>query len=108
MANPKLARPAAKKASKLATETVQAGGFTVQRPVPIPTTPPPPADPKKQTKQAMVLALLRQEDGVKLDAIVGATGWQPHTARAALTGLKKKGHDVRALRTSDGTFYFVP
>ena len=29
--------------------------------------------------------------------LTAATGWLPHTARAALTGLKKKGHAVEVL-----------
>jgi len=33
--------------------------------------------------------------------MVEATGWLPHTARAALTGLKKKGHEVTSVK-SDG------
>ena len=48
-----------------------------------------------QTKIAAVLALLEQEQGAALDNLVAATGWQPHTARAVLSGLKKKGHAIQ-------------
>ena len=47
---------------------------------------------KRVTKLGAVLDLLKAEGGVPLAAIVEATGWLPHTARAALTGLRKKGH----------------
>lgn len=46
------------------------------------------------TKQALVLDMLGQEGGANLDELVAATGWLPHTTRAALTGLRKKGHDI--------------
>jgi hypothetical protein len=46
------------------------------------------------TKTAVVLELLRRNEGVTLDQLVSATGWLPHTTRAALTGLKKKGHQL--------------
>jgi hypothetical protein len=48
----------------------------------------------QQTKASQVQAMLQRGDGVTLGDIVAATGWLPHTARAALTGLCKKGHAV--------------
>lgn len=51
-----------------------------------------PAIPRAGTKIAEVLGLLGRQGGASLAEIVEATGWLPHTARAALTGLKKKGH----------------
>ncbi len=45
----------------------------------------------RQTKQSLILDLLRRETGASLDELVAATAWLPHTARAALTGLRKKG-----------------
>jgi hypothetical protein len=54
---------------------------------------PPPATPlRSPSKIASVLALLEQADGATLAEMVEATHWLPHTTRAALTGLKKKGH----------------
>lgn len=50
--------------------------------------------PKRETKSEQVLVLLMREEGATLDQLVAATGWLPHTTRAALTGLKKKGHLV--------------
>jgi hypothetical protein len=41
-----------------------------------------------------VLDLLRRPEGATLDDLVAATSWLPHTTRAALTGLKKKGHVI--------------
>ena len=49
---------------------------------------------KKLIKTDLVLGMLRRAEGVSLDQMVEATEWLPHTTRAALTGLKKKGHVV--------------
>ncbi|WP_367181536.1 DUF3489 domain-containing protein [uncultured Ruegeria sp.] len=45
----------------------------------------------KQTKIDKVQALLRRPSGASLEALCKATGWQPHSVRAALSGLQKKG-----------------
>lgn len=57
------------------------------------------AAPPAPTKRETVLTLLARSDGASLDELVAATGWLPHTTRAMLTGLKKKGHAL----TSDKT-----
>jgi DNA-binding IclR family transcriptional regulator len=49
---------------------------------------------KAPTKSATVLTLLQREQRVTLPELVAATGWQPHTTRAMLTGLRKKGHAI--------------
>jgi hypothetical protein len=49
---------------------------------------------KRVTKSSLVLELLHGAGGTSLAVIVEATGWQPHTARAFLTGLRKKGHVI--------------
>jgi len=56
----------------------------------------------RQSKTAMVQAMLQRPTGATLDAICKATGWQPHSARAALSGLRKAGHRIDR-RTGDGT-----
>jgi len=53
-----------------------------------------PSDQPRPTKSAMVIALLQQEQGATLAELIAATGWLPHTTRAALTGLRKKGHAI--------------
>jgi hypothetical protein len=52
------------------------------------------AVPKLQSKTAVLIQLMTREGGATLDQMVEATSWQPHTVRAALTGLRKKGHAV--------------
>lgn len=47
---------------------------------------------KPASKQRLVANLLLRDSGATLDEMIAATGWLPHTTRAALTGLKKKGY----------------
>lgn len=70
---------------------------------------PTPAAPKpeRQTKSAAVLVLLRRDDGATLAELIEATGWLPHTTRAALTGLKKKGHIIEKSKRGDATCYRI-
>ena len=57
-------------------------------------TPAPAPSPRPQSKTAVIVELLRRTGGASLAELVAATGWQPHTTRAALTGLRKKGHTI--------------
>lgn len=56
---------------------------------------------KTGTKIGKLIALLRRKQGATLDQMTRATGWQKHSVRAALTGLRKKGHPIER-STSDG------
>lgn len=47
--------------------------------------------PRTNSKKAAVIAMLSVEAGATLADLVKATGWLPHTTRAALTGLRKCG-----------------
>ena len=59
------------------------------------------------TKSAAVLALLGRNEGATLAELIAATGWLPHTTRAALTGLRKKGHAITRCKRGDQTCYTV-
>lgn len=52
------------------------------------------------TKKAAIIALISQPEGALLCHMVAATGWLPHTARAALTGLRKDGLAIVTSRAS--------
>jgi len=53
--------------------------------------------PRNGTKQALIVEMLSQERGATLAALIEATGWLPHTTRAALTGLRKKGFVIERI-----------
>lgn len=54
-----------------------------------------------------VVTLLKRAEGATLAEMVEATGWLPHTTRAALTGLRKKGHVVHRRKRDDATCYHL-
>ena len=56
------------------------------------------ASPRAGTKQALVVEMLCAKKGVTLNALVEATGWLPHTTRAAMTGLRKRGFAIERTR----------
>ena len=51
--------------------------------------------------------MLSRKNGVTIDELIAATGWLPHTTRAALTGLRKRGHTIERRRTDDVTHYRI-
>jgi len=50
--------------------------------------------PKAPSKQQQLAALVIRDEGATLEQMIAVTGWLPHTTRAALTGLKKKGYVI--------------
>lgn len=62
--------------------------------------------PKPQeTKAATLRRLLARKSGADLAALQDATGWQPHSVRAALSGLRKAGYTIGRVppKTEGGT-----
>lgn len=70
---------------------------------PVPTA----AKPERKSKTAAVIALLRRDGGASSAEMIAATGWLPHTTRAALTGLRKKGHVIERSKRNDQTCYRI-
>ncbi len=60
------------------------------------------AAPRPGSKLALVMALLRRSEGATILALTEATGWLPHTTRAALTGVRKRGFAVVLERSGGG------
>ena len=52
------------------------------------------ATPRDGSKLSAVVGLLRREGGATIDQLAAAMGWLPHTTRAALTGLRKRGFGI--------------
>ena len=96
----RMARPANAE-SKAQADPVVLGGA-----VRAPTLAKPDKAPRV-TKSATVIALLQRERGATLAEMIEATGWLPHTTRAALTGLKKKGHVIVRDKRGDVTCYCI-
>jgi Protein of unknown function (DUF3489) len=51
--------------------------------------PEPQPDPKRPSKQDVVIAMLRQPEGATVDEVASVTGWQRHTVRGVFSGTLK-------------------
>jgi hypothetical protein len=60
------------------------------------------AAPRDGSKLALVVEHLQRADGATIVDLTQATGWLPHTTRAALTGLRKRGYAVIRERIGAG------
>jgi hypothetical protein len=56
--------------------------------------------PRAGSKQKLVMNMLAAPSGASLTALTEATNWLPHTTRAVITGLRKRGYTIE--RTRDG------
>lgn len=63
--------------------------------------------PRPARKIDQVITLLERKQGATLTEMTDATGWQPHSARAVLTGLRKKGHTIVKSKRDEVTCYRV-
>jgi hypothetical protein len=59
------------------------------------------AEPRAN-KGALVLELLRRAEGASLAELAEATGWLPHTTRAALSRLRSAGKPLSKSKREDG------
>ena len=60
------------------------------------------AAPRRGSKLASVIDLLRRSEGATIEALTKATDWLPHTTRAAITGVRKRGYSVVLDRSAEG------
>lgn len=56
--------------------------------------------PDKKSKKDQLIALLSKPNGVRVSLLVDRLGWQAHTVRAALSGLRKQGFKVAASKST--------
>jgi Protein of unknown function (DUF3489) len=54
-------------------------------------------DPR--SKRALLVDRLGRPEGARIDDLTRELGWLPHTVRAALTGLRRKGYVIARERT---------
>ena len=62
---------------------------------------------KPPSKSSTVIGMLERAEGATLAELVQTTGWLPHTTRAALTGLRKKGHSIDKTKRGETTCYSI-
>jgi hypothetical protein len=60
------------------------------------------------SKQATIVKLMSRPKGATLDEMIEATEWLPHTTRAALTGLRKRGFALERINDeAKGSVYRI-
>ena len=57
---------------------------------------------RTESKKCQLIGMLSRDGGTTITAISSALGWQPHTTRAAITGLRKAGHKVETAKLENG------
>ena len=62
---------------------------------------------KPTTKAATVERLLRRARGATQEELEKATGWKPHSVRAFLSGLRKKGNQIEREERSSGAVAYI-
>ena len=93
----KRSTPARKRASKATT-----AALTKTRRPPARAAVPAPGAPARQSKKGCILALLQRPEGATIDDLMTTTGWQSHSVRAALTGLRNEGRELLRARNDAG------
>ncbi len=61
----------------------------------------------KQTRETQLRKLLARKSGATLAQIRNALGWQPHTARAAISRLRKAGAEIERRDSDKGSVYRI-
>jgi len=59
------------------------------------------------TKHQQIIDLLSREGGATLDDMSTKVGWLPHSTRAFMTGLKKKGYVLESSKVEDVRHYRI-
>ena len=54
------------------------------------------------TKKAQLIRMLQSKTGSDIAALSKKLGWQTHTTRVALTGLRKAGFEIAATKSENG------
>jgi hypothetical protein len=63
--------------------------------------------PRLGSKLMEIIELLRRDQGATTNELIAATNWLPHTTRAALTGLRKRGYAITRDRSDGITRYML-
>ncbi|GAB5506419.1 MAG: hypothetical protein Rhirs2KO_15820 [Rhizobiaceae bacterium] len=53
-----------------------------------------------KSKKDQLIGLLSKPSGARVSVLVERLGWQPHTVRAALSGLRKQGFEIATSKSA--------
>jgi hypothetical protein len=66
-----------------------------------------PAMPARVTRCDQIIAMLNGANGTSIAELMAATGWLPHAARSALSGLRKAGMLLERTSEDGGSRYRI-
>lgn len=58
--------------------------------------------PPTKTKAGNILAQLRRVNGASINQLTASTGWQAHSLRAVISGLRKQGISIVTSKAKNG------
>ena len=93
-------------AAPAASKKTRSSAFGVSAPAATTLSAPsvaPAAPAATRFKRDRVIALLQRPEGAAMAELIAATGWLPHTTRAALSGLRKSGMVLERFRDEELT-----
>ena len=88
---PRAGKPATQVAAPSAAQSPQPRSKRTVRAVAATAMETPITAARRPSKRAMIEALIRRPSGAAITELMATTGWQSHSVRAALTGLRKQG-----------------
>ena len=65
-----------------------------------------PATSGRPSKKSTIVGLLERPNGAAISDLTEATGWQAHSVRAALTGLRKEGKELVRVKDAAGATHY--
>ncbi|SRR6266498_1148137 len=65
-----------------------------------------PATPVRPSKKAAIVALLERPNGAAIGDLTNVTGWQVHSVRAAMAGLRKEGKELVRDKDAAGVTHY--
>ena len=86
-------------------EVLQAAGLTmIETPKSVMQSKNTAVQPKRVTKQSILVSMLQSGEGASISALTKATGWLPHTVRGAISNVvrKKLGLNVTTTQAMNG------
>ena len=61
----------------------------------------------RSTKSDLVISLLSRTNGAAASELLSATGWQLHSLRAFISGLRKRGHAILRSKENGEARYVI-
>ena len=65
------------------------------------------AKPNVPTRQSQLVKLLSRKSGVTIAQLQKTFGWQPHSARAAISAQRKAGSAITRTNSENGSVYRI-